>query len=170
MCYLIWHMVNYYREHYHTKHRERGNKVIKNDEHYSTFLTSLTSHVPVFSPPLHMPVVCVCVQPITDCSIAAFLIVRSCQLEADWEKMNSTGGRNEGKLGERWLGEEGREKDGYNFNKSKARSKGKTVTFSEKGKLIGQSLKNPHLSFHVAAVSLIKVRQLSELFAQSDSE
>lgn len=52
--------------------------------------------------------------------------MRSSQLEADWEKMNSTGGRNEGKLEERWLGEAdgGEEKDGIKLNQRN--SKGKT--------------------------------------------
>lgn len=44
-----------------TMHRERGNKVIKSDEHNNTFLTSFTSGTPVFSLPLHVSGVCVCV-------------------------------------------------------------------------------------------------------------
>lgn len=65
--------------------------------------------------------------------------------------------------------EKGRDKVGIWLKQKNSRGK-YTHAISEEGKLIGQSFKNPDLSFYVAAVSLIKVRQLSELFSGSDNE
>lgn len=101
------------RASWYKRHREREREETKSLKMMCTFLTA---GLLVFCPPLHVSVVvCVC---ITDHFISAFLTAWSSQLEADWVKMNSTGGRKEGKLEKRWKRDERTME--YNLNKRAA--------------------------------------------------